>query len=98
VWIEKVKLRTSLPPGNEGTEFAEGPVGELLRHIDEVPDNPDHVSVLMDSLKDLLKKLPRELKEDTDAVSLKNTGSLAEMLGQIRQMLLHRLMQRRVSE
>ncbi len=94
VWIEKVKLRTSLPLENESTIFAEGPVGELLRYIDEIPKDPDHVSVLTESLKDLIKKLPKELKENTDAVSLEYTGSLAEVLGQIRQMLLHRLMQR----
>jgi DNA repair exonuclease SbcCD nuclease subunit len=97
VWIEKVQFRTSLPPENESTDFSEGPVGELLRFIDDIPDNPDHVSVLMDSLEDLIKKLPKELKEDTDSPSLKYTGSLAEVLGQIRQMLLHRLMQQRTS-
>jgi len=94
VWIEKVKLRTSLPLETESTIFAEGPVGELLRYIDEIPKDPNHVSVLMESLKDLIKKLPKELKENTDAVSLEYSGSLAEVLGQIRQMLLHRLMQR----
>jgi exonuclease SbcD len=94
VWIEKVKLRTSLPLDTEGAVFTEGPVGELLRYIDDIPKDPDHVSVLMESLNDLIKKLPKEFKEDTDAVSLEYPGSLAEVLDQIRQMLIHRLMQR----
>jgi DNA repair exonuclease SbcCD nuclease subunit len=94
VWIEKVRLRTSLPLDMDSAAAAAGPVGELLRYLEEVPEDPHHLAVLAASLGDLRKKLPRELREGTDAIPLEDTGWLLDMLGRIRPMLLRRLLKR----
>ena len=98
VWVEKLKLRTSLPFEPKTAISAGGPVGELVSYLEGVSKDPGQLKILMGSLEDLVKKLPRELREGTGAIPFEDTGWLADMLSQIRPMLLRRLLKREVWE
>ena len=92
VWVEKVQLHTSLPLVTKSAIPAGGPVGELVSYLEGLPGDPSQLALLMGSLEDLLKKLPRELREGSGAIPLANTNWLADILVQIRPMLLRRLL------
>lgn len=87
IWIEKVKLRAQAEPAG----IPEGPVGEILQFFDEVRSDPDRLKTLGESLNDLCKKLPRELREGPTAISPENTGWLEDMLDQARHTLLSKV-------
>lgn len=95
VWIEKVKLRTSLASesqaSDQASELTEGPVGELLGLLDDLKSDPDRLQALVEPLSDLMKKLPRELKDGPDGIDLQREW-LADMLDRVRPMLLSRLL------
>ncbi|QTA86919.1 metallophosphoesterase family protein [Desulfonema magnum] len=92
IWVEKVRLRTQFPLENEPDDISGGPIGEILRFLDETRADPEQLQLLGQPLNRLWKKLPRELKEASDAVSPEDTEWLSEMLDQVRPMLLRRLM------
>ena len=91
VWIEKVMLRTSLALESHASELTEGPVGEILGLLDDLKSDPDRLQTLVEPLGDLMKKLPRELKDGPDGIGLQREW-LADMLDQVRPMLLSRLL------
>lgn len=91
LWIEKIKLRTWLHEKSEKITAAGGPVSELLQYLEEVRNDPDQLQDLGGTLSDLMKKLPRDLKEGPDTLSLDDTEWLTDLLNQIRPMLLNRL-------
>jgi hypothetical protein len=94
VWIEKVKLATRTPLGGDTPEMPTEPIGELLQYLEEVRKDPDELEALAESLGDLMKRLPRELKEGPDALLGEDKSWLGNLLDQIRPMLLHRLTRR----
>lgn len=94
IWIEKVKLRTRLPLDIQTLESASGPVGELIHYLDDVTSDPDRLRALSDVLNDLEVKLPKELKQGEERITLDDTTWLNDILEQVRPMLLHRLMSR----
>jgi exonuclease SbcD len=91
IWIEKVKLRTNPFSKGKVSESADGPVSEILHLLDEVQSDPARFGMLGESLNDFWKKLPMEIKQGRDAISPDNTEWLANMLDQVRPMLLRRL-------
>jgi len=91
VWIEKVKVKTHLPVDIQSLKSASGPVGELLHYMDETLDNPERLKDLKNVLDDLIKKLPRELKEGGGTAGLNDPSWIAEILEQVRPMLMRRL-------
>jgi len=91
IWIEKVKLRTNPLSKGKVSEPADGPISEILHLLDEVQSDPARFGTLVESLNDFWKKLPKEIKEGRDAISPDNTEWLANMLDQVRPMLLRRL-------
>lgn len=91
VWIEKVKLRTSLALESQASELTEGPVGEILGLLDDLKSDPDRLQALVEPLSDFMKKLPLELKDGPDGIGLQREW-LADMLDRVRPMLLSRLL------
>lgn len=91
LWIEKVKLRTSLPTADDLLDDTEGPIGELLQLLADL--NTDEVlqSDIAEELDDLRRKLPPELREGPDALDLKYADGLREIVHHVRPMLLARL-------
>ena len=92
VWIEKIKLCTSLPRGPDPAEWADGPIGELVRYIEELQTDETALAGLEAELADLTKKLPPELKDGLDATDLTSPNALREVLGQVRPLLMARLL------
>ena len=92
VWIEKVKFRTEAPSKREAIESEGGPISELNRYLDAVRSDPEQLKVIAESMEDLKKKIPRELREGVDAIALDSPNWLADILEQVRPMLLRRLM------
>lgn len=91
IWVEKVKLRTTPPPGKRG-EPTDGPVGELLRFFDEIRSDPERLQTFGASLDDLWNRLPKELRTEEKIIAPDDPEWLASVLEQVRPMLLRRLM------
>lgn len=91
VWIEKLKLRTRLPFDPRNLEAAGGPITELLNYLDEIRSDPALLESLGGVLDDLVKKLPKELREGEEALYRDRRAWLIDILGQVQPMLIGRL-------
>ena len=98
IWIEKVKLRTEPPQDMKSLETAGGPVAEMLRYLDEVQADPSRLRELAGVLDELGKKLPREVREGDEGLLLHDEQWLAGILGQVRPMLIRRLLSKGEAE
>ncbi|MBW1786293.1 MAG: DNA repair exonuclease [Deltaproteobacteria bacterium] len=94
IWIEKLKLLTRPPVDRKRLESAGGPVAELIRYMDDIRTNPDLLGPLGDVLEDFRKKLPREIVEGEDRIAPDEPEWLADMMTEVRPMLMHRLLNR----
>ncbi|MFZ0452053.1 MAG: hypothetical protein WAL98_22700, partial [Desulfatiglandaceae bacterium] len=94
IWVEKVKFRTTFPKDIETGANAEGPIGELWRYLNELRSQPDQLTGIGETLKDITRKLPRELTEDREVISPEDPKWLAEQLDQVGPMLVRRLMRK----
>jgi DNA repair exonuclease SbcCD nuclease subunit len=92
LWIEKVKLLTEAPHDVKSLKSAGGPVAEIARYLDEVQADPSRLRELAGALGELNKKLPKELREGEDGLLLDDQQWVAGILGQVRSLLIHRLM------
>lgn len=95
-WVEKVQLRTR-PPVAKAPK-PEGALGELLSLMDELAADPQALQGLRSELSDLEKKLPREFREGTDGWRPEEPGWLAGLLGEVRPLLVQRLLRKRTAE
>src|SRR5262249_6576601 len=60
VWIEQVRSATNDKRESNLSADGNGPLDELVRYLDELPNDPQAISQLTDELKDLARKLPPE--------------------------------------
>ncbi|MFO7461930.1 MAG: DNA repair exonuclease [Desulfatiglandales bacterium] len=91
VWIEKLKIRTRLPVDPRELDRAGGPITELLDYLDEIRSDPALLESLGGVLDDLVKKLPRELREGKEAPYRDQMAWLVDLIGQVQPMLISRL-------
>jgi DNA repair exonuclease SbcCD nuclease subunit len=92
LWIEKVRISTSLPVNLDDALEADGPLGELARLIEELKSDPEMLGRLLgDDMAELKKKLPPELTEGPESLDLGRGSSMGELLEQVRQMLVSQL-------
>ena len=89
VWIEKVKIHTT--PVSDLSALMDGPIGELVRYIDELKKDANALTQLADELRGLANKLPQELQTGPEALDLTGADGLRQLLEPVRQMLLQRL-------
>jgi len=94
IWIEKVKFRTTSPKDIETGAHAEGPIGELWRYLDTLRSDSDQLIEIGETLKEITRKLPREVMEDREVISFEDPQWLAEQLDQVGPMLVRRLMRK----
>lgn len=97
VWVEKVKLRTSLPADLDQALAGNGPLAELIQYIAQLRSRPHEMAGLVAELAPLLEKLPPELTEGPDALRLDRPEILHEALEQVQQMLVEQLLDRETS-
>jgi DNA repair exonuclease SbcCD nuclease subunit len=96
VWIEKVKLRTTLPTDFDQALVNDGPVAELIQYIGQLHAEPQQLAGLAAELAPLLERLPPELTEGPDAIRLDRPEVLCEALEQVQQMLVQQLLSKEV--
>lgn len=94
--IEKVKIMTSDPITSRVRDQREGPVGELIECLKDLESDPEALLSLGQSLEDLHNRMPRELREGDDALNPHDPEWMAEMVRQVRPMLLRRLLKKGV--
>ena len=94
IWIEKIRLLTRSPTDWKRLGSAGGPVAELLRYMDEIGTNHELLAPLGDALKDFRKKLPVEITQGEERVAPDDPEWLADMMSDIRPMLIRRLLDR----
>ncbi|MFW5635474.1 MAG: metallophosphoesterase family protein [Thermodesulfobacteriota bacterium] len=94
IWVEKVLLSTEPPPRKTRDAVPDGPVGEILSFFDAVQEDPDLRSALGNVLEDLHRKLPQELRQNSEVLRLEDDEWLADTLTRVRPLLLHRLLDR----
>ena len=90
-WIEQVRIATCDASDKLPLELGEGPLAELNRYFDELPNDKQAIDQLIDELKDLAKKLPPELMLPTDGLQLENPDWIREIVRDIKPMLMDRL-------
>ncbi len=87
VWIEKIRIGTSVQYSLEEMERRDDAIGDLLRSIRELGDDDRVRDLVSDVTTDLNQKLPNGI----DA-SYSNAESVRELIEDVRQMLISRLL------
>ena len=90
-WIEQVQIATREASEKVSKELGEGPLAELNRYFDELPNNEQAIVQLIDEFKDLAKKLPAELMLPSDGLQLENPDWIREIVRDLKPMLMDRL-------
>jgi DNA repair exonuclease SbcCD nuclease subunit len=95
LWIEKIKMLTA--PPSDVPPLTDGPLGELHAVLEEYRGNDERLKSLSESLADLFKKVPEEIKgkEAADPINPADPNWLREVLRQVEPLLLRRLTERR---
>ena len=97
VWLEKVLIKTTIEADIEQIKKRNDPVGDLLRYIDSLGSqgNQEIHDMLSNVVSDLNEKLPYELKSDDN---FRNSEKISEIIGEVRQILLSRLLSSAVEQ
>jgi len=98
VWVEKIKFQTTLPASEGAFHKGDGAMGELMSLLDEISSNPDMVQALSGEFSDIEKKIPKELKGDSESLKFDDIDWLSEILQQVRPMLIQRLIGKGIAE
>jgi len=92
MWIEKIKLRTQHPQRQTSDlSIHEGPLAELLSYIKEVQGDDEQLRSLGQTLAELDRRLPSEVTQGPEGLSLLEPGTLRELLGDVEPLLVDRL-------
>jgi exonuclease SbcD len=89
-WIEQVKFATRDSRETGVASLADGPLGELEKYLDEIPQNEQALAQLVGELKDLARKLPGELMRPPDGLLLGDPAWVLEMVRDLKPMLMER--------
>ncbi|MCZ6792624.1 MAG: DNA repair exonuclease [Planctomycetota bacterium] len=91
-WVEKVEWRTAVARDLGELSRADEALGGLLSSIDEAAASDDGLRELAASLEPLRRKLPVEVLEGDDSLDLESPAALREVLDDVRQLLVSRLL------
>lgn len=94
VWVEKVRLRTRDDIDLEALAHRDDAVGQLLTLLGELKSSDAELGLLAGELSELRRKLPRELREGKRSLRLEDPQRLRELLVDVEQELLPRLLSR----
>lgn len=92
LWLEKVKLATTSPRSRIAALEGDDAFGGLLRSIETLELDEDRLQVLSDEVGPLLKKLRADLPHDDDAIDLHDSAFMREMLDDVKELLIARLL------
>jgi DNA repair protein SbcD/Mre11 len=92
VWVEKVRFRTKAALDLDEMLKGGTPLGDLLRFIQEYGEADGLLAAVQDDLAQLKGKLPSEFFEEDDPLSLSDPGRRREILEDVKQLLIPRLL------
>jgi hypothetical protein len=92
LWIERIRLTTATPVDLHRLAEREDAIGQVVRSLLELRDHPEGRGELLSELADLRSKLPSEVREGPDAIRLDDPALVDEMLGDIEQLVVARLL------
>lgn len=91
-WVEKVKLATSACVELAELARRSDAIGELVRSLRSMRDDPAALESLLGELAPLRNKLPAEAREGEDAVRMDDPALVREALDDVERILLPRLL------
>jgi DNA repair protein SbcD/Mre11 len=93
VWLEKVELRTRSMLDLDQLARADDAIGQLARSLQALAGDDTGLGELAAMLAELKRKLPREALEGEDGLRLDDPAFLAGLLGDVRELILGRLLE-----
>lgn len=94
-WIEKIQLQTSAVVDLDREALMDGPIGELLRTLQDLRDDEVQLQELSRELGDLRRKLPPELVRGGNALGLDEPSTMLQWIDEVEPILLQRLLEGR---
>lgn len=98
VWLEKVKIETRAPIDMAAARSSEGPVGDLLRFLDEKRSDPQFAEQMWAEFKDLESKLPSEYKKAPEALRFGDPDEFQLLLAEVERELVPSLLGAEVAQ
>ena len=91
IWLERVKFRTSCPPGGSDNMDIELPISELTSSVDEFIGGEENILEIIPELQFLKNRMPAELQE-LDGFAVNEPELRRELLEGAKEMLVFRLL------
>jgi DNA repair exonuclease SbcCD nuclease subunit len=91
VWIERVIFASEAQLDLAELRARDDAVGQVARSLGAWRSEDAALEPLMEALAELHRKLPRELRERSDGLRLDDPATVRELLGDVEQLLLARL-------
>ncbi|WP_437621892.1 metallophosphoesterase family protein [Sorangium sp. So ce1151] len=91
VWVEKVETATQPLRGIEEVRRRDDAIGELLRSVREVAEDPGAIGSLVEEMDTLLNKLPPEVREAMELHDLRNPEHARVLIEDAERLLLARI-------
>ncbi len=91
IWVEKVKIKTGPELDISKTLERDDAVGDLMRAIRDIDTDSPVVDNILNELKDLLQKLPSEIKSTGSTLDLNNPDTVSDIIEEVRNILISRL-------
>jgi DNA repair exonuclease SbcCD nuclease subunit len=93
VWIEKVSIQSQAEFDLDEIAKRQDPLGDLLRFMRSLPSDEATLGELLKEFRSLQQKLPLELRQGAEAMDLDDPSLLREILPEVDQILLSRLLE-----
>ena len=91
IWIEKLKIDTTRKIDIEEWKEKSTPIATILEYMEEIRDNEEIFTLLLDEFKDLQTSLPHELKSIEGGVDLSDSSPLTNRMKEVEDLVLHYL-------
>lgn len=92
LWIEQVKMQTRTQADLDQMLASDDALGDLLRALVDWESDAAFMAEMAHELRDLVRKLPAELRSDEEAVDLDNPQTLRQAVEDAKHLLLARLL------
>lgn len=95
VWIEKIKFRTQPVMDIESRRLVKDALGDLLREIETIANDPQRLAEFAGDLKSLATKVAADVKEQAggEAIDFQNSDQLAQWLRDAETLLVNTLVE-----
>ncbi len=93
VWVEKIRVKTSMPLDVEELQKRDDAIGGLLESIQKMEEDGEEILPLIkEEFANLKSKLPEEFLSEGDVFGLTDPDTLREVIRDVRQLLIPRLL------